>query len=58
MLNNNFDLVNDISHKTLAYCSIFQNDTRIATTLEDSEGNRIVGTKAAAGDRDAGVVRT
>jgi PAS domain S-box-containing protein len=46
VLNNNFDLVNDITRKTLAYCTIFQNDTRIATTLEDSLGNRIVGTKA------------
>jgi PAS domain S-box-containing protein len=46
VLNNNFELVNIITNQTKAYCTIFQNDTRIATTLTDSEGKPIVGTKA------------
>jgi PAS domain S-box-containing protein len=46
VLNNNFDLVDVITNQTMAYCTIFQNDTRIATTLTDAEDKRIVGTKA------------
>jgi PAS domain S-box len=46
VLNNNFDIVDMITNQTGVYCTIFQNDTRIATTLMDAENRRIVGTKA------------
>jgi PAS domain S-box-containing protein len=46
VLNNNFEIVDTITNQTGVYCTIFQNDTRIATTLTDREGKRIVGTKA------------
>ncbi len=46
VLNNNFEIVDTITNQTGVYCTIFQNDTRIATTLLDKEGNRIIGTKA------------
>ncbi len=46
VLNDNFDIVDMITNQTGVYCTIFQNDTRIATTLMDAENRRIVGTKA------------
>ena len=46
VLNNNNDIVDLITAQTQANCTIFQNDTRIATTLRDPSGGRIVGTKA------------
>ncbi|MCD1295452.1 hypothetical protein CUJ83_10620 [Methanocella sp. CWC-04] len=45
--NNNFGLVDTITEESGAYCTIFQGDTRIATTLMDPQGNRIVGTKVS-----------
>jgi PAS domain S-box-containing protein len=46
VLNNNFDIVDMITNQTGGvYCTIFQNDTRIATTLMDTENKRIVGTR-------------
>lgn len=47
VLNSNFDIVDTITNQTGGvYCTIFQNDTRIATTLTDIGGKRIVGTRA------------
>ncbi|WP_424357165.1 histidine kinase dimerization/phosphoacceptor domain -containing protein [Methanocella sp. MCL-LM] len=45
VLNNNNEIVDYITEETDAYCSIFQNDTRIATTLMDSNNNKIIGTR-------------
>ncbi|WP_148266666.1 histidine kinase dimerization/phosphoacceptor domain -containing protein [Methanocella arvoryzae] len=45
VLNNNNEIVDYITEETNAYCSIFQNDTRIATTLMDSNNNKIIGTR-------------
>jgi PAS domain S-box-containing protein len=46
VLNSNFDMGDTITNQTGVYCTIFQGDTRIATTLIDSGGNRILGTNA------------
>jgi PAS domain S-box-containing protein len=45
--NNNFWLVDTITQESGAYCTIFQGETRISTTLIDSQGQRIVGTKVS-----------
>ena len=46
--NNNFGIVDSITNESGAYCTIFQGDTRIATTLVDTNNSRIVGTRASA----------
>lgn len=45
--NNNYDLVDTITKESGAYCTIFQGDTRIATTLIYDNGTRIIGTKSS-----------
>jgi len=44
VLNDNNEVVDYIQNSTQANCTIFQNNTRIATTLKDENGNRIIGT--------------
>ncbi len=45
VLNNNNEIVDYITNVTKANCTIFQNDTRIATTLKDAKGDKIIGTQ-------------
>ncbi|HEY3272946.1 MAG TPA: histidine kinase dimerization/phosphoacceptor domain -containing protein, partial [Methanocella sp.] len=46
VLNDGRDIVNTITDNTDAYCTVFQNDTSIATTLLDSDGRYAMGAKA------------
>ena len=48
LLNGGNVLVESIGEETGCDCTIFFGDTRVATTLIDDSGKRIVGTKAAA----------
>jgi hypothetical protein len=47
MMNDNFALIDRIAEMTGNAVTIFQGDTRIATTLKDASGSRVIGTKAA-----------
>ncbi len=46
VLNNYPDTVDSVAIDANGICTIYQGDTRIATSLKDAGGNRIVGTKA------------
>jgi methyl-accepting chemotaxis protein len=46
-INDNFDVVDEITQKTGILATIFAGDTRISTTVKDSSGKRQVGTKAS-----------
>jgi PAS domain S-box-containing protein len=48
LLNGGNVLVDSIGKETGCYCTIFFGDTRVATTLINDSGSRIVGTKAAS----------
>jgi methyl-accepting chemotaxis protein len=48
LLNGGNVLVDSIGKETGCYCTIFFGDMRVATTLVNDSGSRIVGTKAAA----------
>jgi len=47
LLNNNNDFTDDIAGEMNGYCTIFQQDTRVATNLKDANNKRIIGTKAS-----------
>ncbi|HWT76534.1 MAG TPA: methyl-accepting chemotaxis protein [Mobilitalea sp.] len=47
LINDNFDVVDEITANTGILATIFAGDTRIATTVKDENGNRKVGTKAS-----------
>ena len=52
VVNNNFDLVDQVTRETGAKCTIFQKDgstaRRISTSVTDKEGKRAVGTTISA----------
>ncbi len=47
LINENYNVVDELSQKTNLLVTIFANDTRIATTVKDDSGNRMIGTKAS-----------
>ncbi|SMC91052.1 methyl-accepting chemotaxis protein [Sporomusa malonica] len=47
VINNNDRLVDDIAQKVGAACTVFQGNTRIATTVTTKSGRRATGTPAA-----------
>lgn len=47
-INGSFDLIDRVKEETGADVTIFYMNTRVITTLRDSEGNRMVGTGANA----------
>ncbi|MBQ7477270.1 MAG: cache domain-containing protein [Selenomonadaceae bacterium] len=46
-INDNDEIVDYLGEICEGYVTIFQNDTRVATTVKDKSGNRSVGTKAS-----------
>lgn len=46
-ISNNYSVIDDLKNKTGLEITIFYGDTRVASTLTDSNGNRITGTKAS-----------
>ena len=46
-INGNDEIVDYLGSICEGYVTIFQNDTRVATTVKDKSGNRSVGTKAS-----------
>ncbi len=46
-INDNNEIVDHLGGMCEGYVTIFQNDTRVATTVKDKSGNRSVGTKAS-----------
>lgn len=46
-INDNNEIVDYLGGVCEGYVTIFQNDTRVATTVKDKSGNRSVGTKAS-----------
>ncbi|MCD1293460.1 hypothetical protein CUJ83_00415 [Methanocella sp. CWC-04] len=47
ILNNEFSVVDYVSGHSGSYCTVFQGDTRVSTTLKNDKGERIIGTKAS-----------
>jgi len=47
LINDNFDLVDEISKDTGILATIFLNDTRVSTNVKAEDGKRKVGTKAS-----------
>lgn len=47
LINDNFDIVDEIKKNTGTFVTIFLNDTRISTNVLKADGTRAVGTKAA-----------
>ncbi|MDI6907242.1 MAG: cache domain-containing protein, partial [Thermoanaerobacterales bacterium] len=47
VMNENFAVVDNVTSLTGDAVTVFQDDTRVATTVKDEKGNRKVGTKAA-----------
>ncbi len=46
--NSRYDLMDSIASTSGGYCSVYQGDTLIATSLKDSNGNHMAGTKLDA----------
>lgn len=46
VISGNYDIIDSIKEKTGIDITVFYEDTRVLTTIVDSEGNRIVGTGA------------
>ncbi len=46
IINNHSDYVDRLMEETGLYVTVFCGDTRVLTSIKDSDGNRIVGTKA------------
>ncbi|WMJ87881.1 methyl-accepting chemotaxis protein [Anaerocolumna sp. MB42-C2] len=46
-INDNFDAVDNITGKTGILATVFAGDTRVSTTVKNSDGKRQVGTKAS-----------
>ncbi len=47
LMNDNSDILDKLSEKTGVMFTLFAGDTRAATTIKDSSGKRITGTKAS-----------
>ena len=47
IINNNFNIVDEIKKTTGDLATIFLNDTRISTTVMNEDGKRAIGTKAS-----------
>lgn len=47
LINNNFEVVDEIREQTGALVTIFQYDTRVSTNVKKADGSRAVGTKVA-----------
>lgn len=46
LINNNFSFIDDFSKDTGILATIFANDTRVSTNVQDEDGKRKIGTKA------------
>lgn len=47
-ISGDYSTIDDVKEKTGIETTIFANDTRVSTTLKDTSGQRMVGTKASA----------
>ena len=47
-INENYELIDDFTKGTQVLATVFQNDTRIATNVQDESGKRMIGTQASA----------
>ena len=47
-INENYELIDDFTKETQVLATVFQNDTRIATNVQDESGKRMIGTQASA----------
>lgn len=47
LINDNFELVDEVERQTNSLATIFMGDTRVSTTVRKVDGNRATGTKAA-----------
>ncbi len=46
-INDNFEVIDNFTKGTQVLATIFQNDTRISTNIQDEKGNRMIDTKAS-----------
>ncbi|WP_424359879.1 methyl-accepting chemotaxis protein [Methanocella sp. MCL-LM] len=49
ILNSDPHIVDDVSSEGNGFCSVFQGDTRIATSIKDGSGTRVLGSRADPG---------
>ena len=47
-INENYELIDDFTKGTQVLATVFQNDSRIATNVQDESGKRMIGTQASA----------
>lgn len=47
LINENYEVIDDFTKGTSVLATIFQNDTRVATNVEDESGQRQIGTQAS-----------
>lgn len=48
LINENYEVIDDFTKGTQVLSTVFQNDTRIATNVQDESGKRMIGTQASA----------
>lgn len=46
-INENYELIDNFTEGTQILATVFQNDTRIATNVQDDSGKRMIGTQAS-----------
>lgn len=46
-INENYELIDDFTKGTQVLATVFENDTRITTNVQDESGKRMVGTQAS-----------
>ncbi|MDD3417812.1 MAG: methyl-accepting chemotaxis protein [Lachnospiraceae bacterium] len=47
-INENYEVIDDFTKETNVLATVFQNDTRVATNVQDESGKRMIGTQASA----------
>lgn len=47
-INENYEMIDNFTKGTQVLATLFQNDTRIATNVQDDSGKRMIGTQASA----------
>ncbi len=46
-INENYEVIDDFTKETNVLATVFQNDTRVATNVQDESGKRMIGTQAS-----------
>lgn len=46
-INENYNIIDEFTKGTKVLVTVFQNDTRVATTVKDGNGERVIGTRAS-----------